>query len=319
MAQEQQGGRPEDLSQDPLIDALVPDPAAGPPNAVVLQGFLGRGTKDGSWRLYLSSSLDEYVELQQEDILYARKLPEDQGTMVWVPKSVRLEYVRVQSAQVEAEFLAGPISEANLPGAATGGIGATPIGGQFPTAPSFCLICPVSVWRPCNFTIPFWICRSVPIWQCRSLFQPWICSIPIWRCRSIYQPICSLPVWRCRSLIQPWWCSIQIWRCGFPTTPQICQLATFGPRCPSLGACPSFVDACPSQAIGCRDPGDPFENPEWGGQVGLGGMAGMGGMGGMTGMGGMGAMGGMAGMGGMDPMGGMASMDPGTGPPGFAG
>jgi hypothetical protein len=292
MAQEQQG-RPDDLRQDPLIDALVPDPGAGPTSAVVLQGFLGRGTKEGGWRLYLSASLDEYVELQEADILYTRKLPDDQGTLVWVPKSLRLQYVRVQSEQVEAEFLSGPIAEANLAGAAASPIGTGPIAGQPITAASLCVLCPISIWRPCNFTIPIWRCPSILVVRCRSFFRPWCPP-------TFYRP------WLCpRSLFQPWLCTIQNWRC--PTSPLICQIASYNFRCPSIGACPSFVDACPSQAFGCGNPGDPIDDPAWGGQVGLGGMGGGAGFGGIAGM---------------DPMGGMgamASMDPGVGPPGFAG
>src|SRR6516162_2510772 len=92
-------GRPN-LEQHPLVEALVPDPSQGPPNATVLRGFLGKSTHDGVWRLYLTSALDEYIEIPEADILHSRQLPDDQGTVVWVPKGLQLQHIRTQAQQV---------------------------------------------------------------------------------------------------------------------------------------------------------------------------------------------------------------------------
>jgi hypothetical protein len=72
------------LEQHPFVEALVPDPSQGPPNATVLRGFLGKSTTEGVWRLYLTAALDEYVEIPEADILHSRQLlaaasDEDEG------------------------------------------------------------------------------------------------------------------------------------------------------------------------------------------------------------------------------------------------
>jgi hypothetical protein len=106
--------------EDDLVAKLVPDPSQGPPDATVLTGYLGRAPevagkgKEASWRLYQSAALDEYVEIAEADILHTQKLPDDQGTRVWVPKSLPLNYVRVHSEQVQAELLGGAIAQGSL-------------------------------------------------------------------------------------------------------------------------------------------------------------------------------------------------------------
>lgn len=111
------------LEEDQLVQKLVPDPAQGPPDATVLRGYLGRAPQpagkgndtDTTWRLYQSPALDEYVEISEADILHTQKLPDDQGTIVWVPKSLQLQHVRVHSTQVQAEMLgSGTIAQGSL-------------------------------------------------------------------------------------------------------------------------------------------------------------------------------------------------------------
>jgi hypothetical protein len=101
-------GRPE-LSQDALVEALVSDPD-DVPDVVMLQGYLGRGGVEGTWRLYFTPDLDDYVDIPADKILHRRRLPDDRGTMIWVPKGLMLEHKRVTSEDVQAEFLAGPIT-----------------------------------------------------------------------------------------------------------------------------------------------------------------------------------------------------------------
>jgi len=105
--------RPE-LSQEALVEALVPDPSSGPPDATVLRGYLGRGSVEGTWRLYLTTALDDYVEIPGDKILHSHKLSEDRGTMVWVPKGLELRRKQITSEAVQAEFLAGSIEQGHL-------------------------------------------------------------------------------------------------------------------------------------------------------------------------------------------------------------
>lgn len=102
----------EGLQQHPLVEALVPDPAQAPPNAARIIGYLGRSSSSGVWRVYLSVNLDRYVEIPEGEILYTWQLPSNQGTAVWVRRDLQLHYVAVQSAQVQADYLSGPIASA---------------------------------------------------------------------------------------------------------------------------------------------------------------------------------------------------------------
>jgi hypothetical protein len=95
--------------QDPIVQALVPDPVVGPPSVAVLRGYLGQSTAPDHLRLYLSDALDRYVDIPQDKILHSSQLPDNDGTRVWVPKSLKLEYVRTVSAEVQAGFLQGSI------------------------------------------------------------------------------------------------------------------------------------------------------------------------------------------------------------------
>src|SRR5438445_7994483 len=154
------------LDEHALVKALVPDPSQGPPNATVLQGFLGKSPTNGVWRLYLSSALDEYVEIPEEDILHTQELPDGQGTLVWVPKSLNLQHVKTQSQQVQAEFLSGSIAAGRL---AAGAPSPLPLGViPRPTPPivaSVHMICPTpSAVHQCGITLPF--CPSEAMINC---------------------------------------------------------------------------------------------------------------------------------------------------------
>jgi hypothetical protein len=101
--------------QHPLVEALVPDPTTGVRPTTVLVGFLGNSAQPDHRRLYLTSALDQWVEIATEDILYTRDLPDDAGTQVWVPKDAKLDYHRQAPLSVEAQFLTGSIARQALP------------------------------------------------------------------------------------------------------------------------------------------------------------------------------------------------------------
>jgi hypothetical protein len=104
------------LEPDPIVEALVPDPAQGPPDATVLFGYLGKSTTDGIWRLYLDRALTRWVEIPDAEILHSEQ--DERGTRVWVPKTLDLRYVRVESSEMQAGFLTGSIVERRLAAAA---------------------------------------------------------------------------------------------------------------------------------------------------------------------------------------------------------
>lgn len=141
MADEQP--RSEGLEPDPLVEALLPDPSAGPPNVIVLQGRLGRSTTEGVWRLYTSETLDVYVELPESEIRYTRRLPGDAGVIVWVSASDEVRVVNT-TRRVQADFLGGAITAAGLP---SGGAPADAFGRLAPP-PTSRLSCPTDVRCP---------------------------------------------------------------------------------------------------------------------------------------------------------------------------
>ncbi len=103
--EKKRGGRPN-LKQDVLVERLRPNPAE-PFDAQILTGFLGRSVRDGYWRVYLSSRLDDYVEVAADDILESAPAAADEpmaGTIVWVRRDTvdrgspqRLEISRLPS------------------------------------------------------------------------------------------------------------------------------------------------------------------------------------------------------------------------------
>ena len=107
------GGGKGGLKEDALVAALAPD-ASAPADATVLHGFVGKSTQDKCWRLYLDASLGSYVEVSEDDILYHRQVPDDGGTLLWVPKSLELKVTKVTSTTIQAEFLSGAIATGRM-------------------------------------------------------------------------------------------------------------------------------------------------------------------------------------------------------------
>jgi len=111
-------GEKSGLEEHPLVAALVPDPNGGPPDSTVLHGYLGKSTRPETWRLYLDATLGAYVELPEGEILHHQALPDDAGTLVWLPRALELEVTKVSSTTIQAEFLSGVIAAGRMKGAA---------------------------------------------------------------------------------------------------------------------------------------------------------------------------------------------------------
>jgi hypothetical protein len=235
------------LAEDQLVQKLVPDPSQGPPNATVLRGYLGRGTGKDSWRLYMTAALDEYVELAESDILHTQKLPGDQGTLVWVPKTLALHYVRVHSDQVQADFLQGHIAVTRM-GSGAGAPGAQPRVG----VPSIATVCSIVTCPPSVRCLSHTPCPSIPCITAREpcpVSQPPCPSVPcetiVYRCPPSHPPCPSVP---CQSYTVP-----------CVTHPVPCPLESHTP-CPSIPCrietgptWPSIVSpVCPTGPIACR-------------------------------------------------------------------
>lgn len=222
------------LEPDRVVEALVPDPAAGPPDATILRGFLGRSPEDGVWRLFVTAALDEYVDIPEDAILHSEKLPDDGGTVLWVRKTLELTYSRVQSQRVQAEFLGGPVTAAAR--------AAAPQAAPQP-APSLGIACP-SVVVVCTSTTlgcqsNFGPCVTFPAWRCPSLIKP--CGSWNILCQSITGPRCTSHLQiQCGSWVDA--CP-SVWGPCISNTPTTCPS---GFVCPSTAVCPSEL-GCPSE------------------------------------------------------------------------
>jgi hypothetical protein len=123
MAEENKSGMTRSLDQDELVKSLAPD-SQRPPDVRMLNGFLGKSTQDGYWRLYLTPELTEYVEFSEEDVIHSQRLDPNQsplgGTVVWVRREANLTHTRPVSPEAHTEFLQGSITAAFLRGTRAG-------------------------------------------------------------------------------------------------------------------------------------------------------------------------------------------------------
>jgi hypothetical protein len=268
------------LQPDAVVEALVSDPAQGPPGTAVLHGYLGKSPTEGVWRLYLTPALDEYVEVPESEIQHSETLPDSSGTTIWVSNTLPLKHVRTQTQDVQAEFLGGAITDELLAGAP----GTVPRPGPVPTPP-------VSIAGPClsqqircNSAVdacPSHFCPSVagPCLSQQIRCNSAVDACPSRLCPSAAGP-CLTRVIRCDSAVDA--CPTQFGPCAShtfcpTTTPQRCPTLGFAcvPSrltpcqsvqrpcitiseavvCPSIGACPSLA-GCPSEGF-CGDPFDP--------------------------------------------------------------
>jgi hypothetical protein len=106
-----EGARGRD--EDKLIEALVPD-TSQIPDVRVLIGFLGKSTRERYWRLYLTATLNEYVEFARDDVVHSHALESDEsplgGTVVWLKREANLQHTQSASREAQADFLRGSIS-----------------------------------------------------------------------------------------------------------------------------------------------------------------------------------------------------------------
>jgi hypothetical protein len=98
------------IEPDPLVDELLPDPAA-PQNIVALDGYLGRSAEEGHWRLYRDLSLTFWLEIPEEAIHRTETVmvPGDLHplTVVWVGRDFELHTGTSAREDERWDFLRG--------------------------------------------------------------------------------------------------------------------------------------------------------------------------------------------------------------------
>lgn len=95
------------------------------PRIRTLQGWLGESDRPGSWRLYLTPELDEYLEVGEEDIIATHALDAAQaplgGTVLNVRSDAEIQHVSSTTADAAASLLGGGIIDELLGQARAGG------------------------------------------------------------------------------------------------------------------------------------------------------------------------------------------------------
>jgi hypothetical protein len=108
------------LQADALVAQLAP---AKGQSTIQLTGWLGEGTEGGTWKLFLTPKLDEYVQFSERDVAHSQQLPSDSsplgGTMVWLNSDATMQYIRVVSPREPAGFLSGSIASAYMAGSSS--------------------------------------------------------------------------------------------------------------------------------------------------------------------------------------------------------
>jgi hypothetical protein len=114
MAEHEKPDASKALKQDSLVDQLMPDPTQIRPDVRAMAGFLGKSTRPGFWRLYLTPSMNEFVEIAEGDIIRSQSLTTEQnplgGTLLWVKRDAELQLTHSTPLKAQAEFLQGDIA-----------------------------------------------------------------------------------------------------------------------------------------------------------------------------------------------------------------
>jgi hypothetical protein len=243
--------KPAGVRPHPLVEALVPDPAQPPLRTTKLFGYPGRSTQSDTTRVWLDLDLSAYVEVPNASIRYARELPDDGGTWLWVDADAPLQYASTTSQAAQAEFLTGTIAAGRLRAAppAVADIGQTRFLCTFDAscgAATFPNRCPSHLCPPSQDVV----CPSVqlcpPTADCPSRYTP--CNTDPITCpppATLRPGTCPSVNVQCVSLDIP--CLTQNLPCP---TKQSCPSVDLPCATQSI-RCPSVVIRCPSQNIPC--------------------------------------------------------------------
>lgn len=105
-----------------FIRALTADPARIPDCEIVV-GYPGPAASDDRFRVYLTPTLDDYIELSADDVLYSEKLASEtlSPSAVWVKREAPRTHTTAMD--VSAQFLSGQISNTMMSQAIGSGFG----------------------------------------------------------------------------------------------------------------------------------------------------------------------------------------------------
>lgn len=268
----ERGGPPERPGRrmSEFIAALVKDPK-NPPEIVEITGFLGAAAEPGRTRIYLDTTLQNYVEVMEDKIL--RVEPVEGGQLglshIFVAADAQV-FPREQPPRLDARTVFGGAVYRDYLNASPGSradIGPVPYG-YFTIRPTCypCLYTNFPTCYPCYSyycQTQFPYCPIFTRIACFGAQQVGIYDVPRpyaamapgagkgagGQQRAAFPPP-TAPPWRCPPVSYAYHCASQFWRCTYP--PWLCpplELGQFGGPPASIGACP----------------GGGFVPPEWGG------------------------------------------------------
>ncbi|MFP5417116.1 MAG: hypothetical protein ACLGHZ_09665 [Actinomycetes bacterium] len=252
----------ESRPPDPFVASRVNNPAEPPAASFQLAGLLGDSDREGYRRLYLSTSLDYYVEFKSADVLAVEAVsPETapfvglDATRVTLKRDAAVEYVRSRTGPPEGFELdvqpGVPVGFTPDPNGPTGGLPTdftTNITTDFQSAGVGCV--PDTIFDDCNLPPRTWwtcgptrcftqrtcvtacntcggTCVTCGNATCRTCFQA--------TCQTCAQTTCrTCGNVTCRTLnLQDCWRTIA----GPTCTPGLCGISQ-AIRCPTVPACP---------------------------------------------------------------------------------
>lgn len=98
------------LEPDEIVERLVQDPA-NPQVRKLVGRYLGKGTDDAFWRLYMNESLSHYIEFKKDDTIDAERVASG-ALIVWLKPETSVTETRKRAGAVE--FLQGEIYRDNI-------------------------------------------------------------------------------------------------------------------------------------------------------------------------------------------------------------
>jgi hypothetical protein len=109
------------IPRDEWVENVIDDPASNV-QPVLLQGYVGDAAEEDYTRIYPNASLDSYVDVRNEDVLYHVPLEGEHaprgGSMVWVRGDAQVSQGTTPAAG--ADFFTGPVLAQNRQAGAAG-------------------------------------------------------------------------------------------------------------------------------------------------------------------------------------------------------
>src|SRR6476469_4315708 len=114
------------MAQDWIENKLISDIKEGlggeqlPKDLVAIWGFPADSGREDYDRLYLSLSLNEYIEFPHSGLVHVEDAggPDNpfSGSMIWLRRDTQVEHFKVQSLDLQRGFLQGDIAGSHMGG-----------------------------------------------------------------------------------------------------------------------------------------------------------------------------------------------------------